>query len=105
LSKKSFVGCPVDRPLLTVKDTCQHPTVKEVIPQLVKGSPHDAMEVFRRWRCSWAHVMMSGVAHRLHSSLRRRSNLPPLPICGRVSSARQRLAMLPLPQSSRAAGG
>ena len=43
---------------------------------------------------------------RHHSSLRRRRNLSPLlPIGGRVSSARWRLALLPLLQSCRAAGG
>jgi len=53
----------------------------------------------------WRLFLAAPRAHR-RSSLRRRRNLsPPLPIGGRVSSARWRLALLPLLQSCRAAGG
>jgi len=47
------------------KDTCHLPQVKASSAQTRQRVRRDAVKMFRRWRCSWAHVLMSGVAHRL----------------------------------------
>ena len=88
VGRSDFIETPVKGPSRCTEDVSALPPLLE---------PRAAI----CWRS-----FLAAQRDRHHSSLRRRRNLsPPLPIGGRVSSARWRLALLPLLQSCRAAGG
>jgi hypothetical protein len=48
-----------------LKDDCAFPNVGRLKSWTRQRVPFGTMKMLRRWRCSWAHVLMSGAAHRL----------------------------------------